>query len=419
MKTVYSKILNLFVFLSILVIFFISIFAFVFGEYKFTNRMILYSNDAERALLLPWEKIDSFAYDRIQLKEARKIISNASNVRIGIVDTGISVSHAEMKGRANAEYSYDANPGSASPLTDFEAHGTSVASVICNNNKHLNRICDDVQLCSLKIQNEKNPATVWKLASAINFASRNGIKILNISLGGNEEDPTLKEAIENYDGLIITAAGNRDQNIDDYPTYLPSYTYENILVIGASTAYDEKYVLSNYSSTKVDLFAPGDMIPCIYDNDYYYSSGTSMAAPFVTGVAALILAKYPDMHPLHLKRTIMNNVDRAETLRGLCVTGGRLNAYNSLRNPDQHMNVCTPVNNSLTYHHAKCSICGYETTEPHSWYNFKGTNRCSCGMTAGIVPIKPGTLALDENNEQVCENLLGEICEFNETKKSI
>ena len=96
-------------------------------------------------------------------------------------------------------------------------------------------------------------------------------------------------------------------------------------------------VRSNYGATSVDLFAPGQNIVSTYkDGGYDIDSGTSFAAPFVTGVAAMILSIVPDLSIRELKITILENVTSMTILSNKCVTGGMLNAEAAVKNIHRH-----------------------------------------------------------------------------------
>ena len=121
-------------------------------------------------------------------------------------------------------------------------------------------------------------------------------------------------------------------NIDNTSKYPASYNLSNMIVVGSIDINNDKALTSNYGSSTVDLFAPGVGIYSTVPTDTYdYKSGTSMAAPYVTGVAALIKSIRPQLSSLEIKKLILNNVDIISNLTGLCKTGGKLNAYKALR----------------------------------------------------------------------------------------
>lgn len=146
-----------------------------------------------------------------------------------------------------------------------------------------------------------------------------------------------------------------------------------------------------------------------------------MATPFVTGVAALLLSKYPDLSPCEIKDTILSNVDDCgTTFDTLCVSGGRLNAYKALtnvirhsftyanKNSISHTVTCTECNYSFvrnhTYiytnpssnlytHNTFCSKCSYSCVEGHTWVTYLSKYRCSkCLLVSTSIPVITGTL---------------------------
>lgn len=156
----------------------------------------------------------------------------------------------------------------------------------------------------------------------------------------------------NFAGDSVSATtdprGHGTHVADVYGGSTPAeWDFVNIVSVGASTSSDTRESLSNYGETTVDLFAPGDAIVSTYPRSlcapyncsvpghsrygYHAISGTSQAAPFVTGVAALILARHPNISPAAIKAALINSVDAVSAFSNICVSGGRLNAYNALQ----------------------------------------------------------------------------------------
>ena len=184
----------------------------------------------------------------------------------------------------------------------------------------------------------------------------------------------------------------------------------NIIVVGASTENDEIADFSNYGKNNVDIFAPGENIYSTTSTGGYDSDGgTSFAAPYVAGVAALLLSKYPDMSTADLKQTILRNVDIVydgddnNVYGDYCTSGGRLNAYKALSN-----RVCV---HTYTYanqgiyagHTCTCSKCGYTCTENHTWVAILSMYQCSkCRVKSSFVPATPDSVSV-EHGETCCE----------------
>lgn len=169
----------------------------------------------------------------------------------------------------------------------------------------------------------------------------------------------------------------------------------NILVVGATDSYDNKASFSNYGSVNVDLFAPGEGIYSTSaggNNAYGTASGTSMSAPFVTGVAALVLSREPNLTATQLKNRIMQNVDPVSSLQGKCVSGGRLNAKKAVENTNHLHNASTMTYECLGIidgHRGTCRICGYTQESGHIWKKSgKGGYICTvCKFESLIIPV--------------------------------
>ncbi len=226
-------------------------------------------------------------------------------------------------------------------LTAF--HGTHVAGIIGadrNNREGMNGIADNVKIMTLKIVGNVRELREKNLAAAIRFAVDNGARIINMSFGKPYTlykklvDDAVSYALKK-DVLLILAAGNNAENLDEVPHYPDPVNKANWMVVGASSLKDDeslKASFSNYGQKSVDIFAPGVNIYSTVPGSKYQSwDGTSMAAPVVSGIAALIREYYPAFTAAQVKEIIMQSVVKRDILKDKCVTGGVVNAYNALR----------------------------------------------------------------------------------------
>ena len=318
------------------------------------------------------------------LNNAWDISKGSNDIKVGVIDTGIDASHPDLSGKVNSTLSksfIESSQGSA--LEDRNGHGTFVAGIIganTNNNAYVAGVCWNVNLVSLKTQKIDNTGSTSNLAAAINYAKGNSIDILNMSVGTYGYSSALENAIDNYDGLIISSAGN-NTNTDNVFHYPSGFDNSNIISVGASIYNDSIWVEyenneivegSNYGKNTVDIFAPGgDIIglgsTSVFSNGIATGSGTSFAAPYVTGVAVLIKAKYPSLTPLQIKNRILDNCVSSSFLSNYCGTGGVLHANYALTN-QLHSHACSYVQYNNTYHIKRCNRCGgYNEYEAHTW----------------------------------------------------
>ena len=253
---------------------------------------------------------------------------------------------------------------------DLEKHGTHVAGIVAAsriNNKGAKGVANTVKTMTVRIvpdgdEHDKD------VALGIRYAVDNGAKIINTSFGKrfSPNKEWVFDAIEyaaKKDVLIVNAAGNDGKDIDIRETYpndskdLKTEFADNVITIGASSLYyNEELVasFSNYGKINVDIFAPGvDIYSTVPKNEYEPLSGTSMAAPSTSGVAALIRAYYPALTAKQVKYILMNSgvkIDfkvikpgsqTGENPEGelvpfadLSVSGRIVNAYNALQLAD-------------------------------------------------------------------------------------
>ncbi len=291
----------------------------------------------------------------ININKAWNYTTGNSNILVGIIDSGIDGHHPDLINNINEDLhrdyvdtpsTSDVREVAKEDLKDLRGHGTHVAGIIgaqANNKIGISGVVQNVSLVSLRVIDEKGICDLKDVQRAIDFATKEAIPILNCS-GGNEINYSgYIEAIENYPGLFVCSAGNDGQDNDLYGHFPSNYNFDNLISVGAIDSYGKKEITSNFGANNVDIFAPGNSILSTYPTDLYDSSlwtnvavgyrkmtGTSMAAPFVTGVAALMLSANPDITPQQIKFTIMNNATKYSALDNLCVSEGRLDAFKSV-----------------------------------------------------------------------------------------
>lgn len=297
------------------------------------------------------EHVDKqWALDKIDLPDAWKITTGSKSVKVGIMDTGIKADHPDLTDNVDRELSKSFIDGISDEvaLTDSNGHGTHVAGIIGavgNNGTGVAGTCWNIDLVSLKVLNDNgNKDKLSDIIDAINYAEAKNIKILSLSASFEGHiSKSFEETISNYSGLLVCSAGNRNLNIETankYSKIYPSiYTSDNIISVAASNVDDkiwktDDYKGSNYGLVSVDLAAPGASIYSTYaaeNKAYTNMSGTSMATPYVTGVAALIQSKYQNISTKATKKAILDGVDKSSYWSKYVKTGGRLNAYNALK----------------------------------------------------------------------------------------
>lgn len=218
-------------------------------------------------------------------------------------------------------------------LEDNDNHGTHVAGVIAavaDNNTGIAGIASNIKIkiMTLKINGgSKGDGDVESAIEAIRYATMMGADICNLSWGTTAYSEGLERAIRESDMLFIAAAGNSGNDNDAKPIYPASLELDNLISVTFVDADGDLTGYSNFGAKSVDLAAPGDDIYSTIVGSYGSMSGSSMAAPQVTAIAALLYAYDDHLYAANVKDIITCNVKKIEGLDKLTAYGGIPSAY--------------------------------------------------------------------------------------------
>ena len=222
---------------------------------------------------------------------------------------------------------------------DDNSHGTHCAGTIGakgDDGEGVVGVAWDVSIVGVKFLTGSGSGSLDDAIRSIDYVTTIGAQISSNSWGGGGYSAAMEEAIErNKDAgvLFIAAAGNSGTDNDRRAHYPSSYEVDNVLAVAATDNKDNLAGFSCYGVEGVDLAAPGvDILSSIPGTGHKKYSGTSMATPHVSGVAALVLSSYPEADYSYIKDRILKGADPVASLKGKVATGARLNAYNSVEN---------------------------------------------------------------------------------------
>jgi subtilisin family serine protease len=305
----------------------------------------------------------------INATAAWNISTGSHNIVVAVLDTGVDYTDGDLAANMwtnpldTAANNYDGDGfagdihgynfvGNNGDTMDDNGHGTSVAGIIGADNANGQGVVGvnwSVSIMALKFLDANGVGYDSDAIRAINYMTMMrttynvNVRVVNASFGGGNYDPVLAAAIAsagNAGILFVTAAGNSGTSNDTTPQFPANYgsAYQgnagltNVISVAASDRYDHLASFSCYGPNTVDLAAPGVSIYSTAPGGGYATmSGTSMASPQVAGVAALAWSVDPNATLAQIKSAILQGADPIAALAGKVRTGGRLDAYNTLR----------------------------------------------------------------------------------------
>ena len=319
----------------------------------------------------------------IRAEQAWDITTGSSAVRVGVMDSGLN-NHLDFNANianVGGDFFNRTTPG---PLRDdVVGHGTLVAGIIGATGNQTNGIAGvawNVRLVPMQISTINHVRNPWyptdpsregiwhdvaAATNAINWAGTNNIPILNLSAGWPTESQALRSAITAYTGLLVVAAGNlsgMNSLTQSFPAVYANQSNSNysqfsnrIISVGASTQTGDAWSDSVRDANHVSIFAPGvNILSTFRNNGYLSNNGTSFAAPYVAGIAALMLSLNSNLQSSEIKNIILENATKPSALNGLCSSNGRVDALKAV----QIAALTTSINNMPS---GKIAITGVKT----------------------------------------------------------
>lgn len=282
-------------------------------------------------------------------------LSRGTGVTVAIVDTGARLDHGDLA--PNIWTNFDEKPGNridddhngyvddvhgvdlsskqaGQELRDGHGHGTHVAGIVAaaSNGRGVVGVAPQARLMIVRVLDDKGSGSTGNVAEGIRYAAANGARVINLSVGGDEPDRRMNEAIEaaaDANALVVAAAGNEGRDIDERPLYPAAIPAANLLAVAATDPDTGRGIsdFSNFGRLAVQVAAPGGQVLSADDDGGYTTmSGTSMAAPMVSGVAALAAAVSPSLSAVDLRSLLMENASRSR----LPVAAGYVDALHSV-----------------------------------------------------------------------------------------
>lgn len=280
-------------------------------------------------------------------------------VVVAVIDTGIDITHPELQnaiwvnedeipgdgidndgnGFVDDVYGWNFfNNSNQVYEGEEDDHGTHAAGTIAAARQSMG-IAGITDNKYVKVMSVKALGSVYGVGeesaviSAIKYAEANGASICNLSFGTTHNFPNLEKAMKESKMLFIIAAGNGDSDgkgldIDTAPDYPSSYNLPNTISV-ANLMFDGNLAeSSNYGVKTVDVAAPGTyIVSTIANHGYGFMTGTSMSAPMVTGVAAMVYSYRTDLDLAGVKNAIINSARKLDGLNGKLVSGGAVDTY--------------------------------------------------------------------------------------------
>ena len=269
---------------------------------------------------------------QIKLEQAWDVTTGNSDMVVAVLDTGTALNHPDLEDKIVGGWDFISNDGE--PYDD-EGHGTQTAGIIgasTNNGQGVAGASWGARLMPIKVCNSDGQCPEEAIAAGIRWATDHGARIINLSLGSDEDTQIIREATAyavQRNVLIAASSGNEADGKARFPA-----AYEGVVSVGATGRSDTVTGFSSYGDY-VDVTAPGVGVLSTGFEDgeltYSYANGTSFSSPFVAGVAALVWSSNPSLSAEQVGFVLMDSSDDlGDPGPDIHYGNGRLNAFRAV-----------------------------------------------------------------------------------------
>lgn len=319
------------------------------------DRVVNFARESSVVTSTPADPLDYWGQEMVEVSGVWSQEIYGKDVVVGVVDSFVDVSNVQLQNRIAyntaeipdngidddgngltddyAGFSFISNPSADSTASD---HGTHVAGIIVADpgKGYIKGMAPQAKIIPAPFIGGKTGGSIGDAILALQYVSSRGAKVINASWGGAPCMESLRNAFAelNKSGvLVVVASGNDGRDIDYRPDYPAAFNMPNQLTVAASTPYDFMASWSNNGFSLVHLAAPGkDILSTKKGNRLGFMSGTSMAAPFVSGAAALLWSARPQAQLIDIKTALLQSVDVTENHEFKVESLGRLNVRKAL-----------------------------------------------------------------------------------------
>jgi len=320
------------------------------ASYRAESAVLYAEVDGEaHALAVPNDPLFPQQWGPVKVKapEAWDITRGQASVTVAIIDTGVAPDHSDVSPKLIANQNFTDSP----TTNDLFGHGTHVGGIVAamtDNALGVAGIAPEVKLANVKVLGDSGSGQWSWIIAGILWAADNGVRVINMSLGGSQGNQAVEDAVNYAWGkglVVVAAAGNSGSSNPSYPAFYP-----NCIAVAATDINDLKAPFSNFGDW-VDLAAPGVGIlnavpvgscPLCDPSGYRSLNGTSMAAPHVAGLAALLFPMMPDQNgDGRVNDEVRNRIEATCDNIGVPGIGaGRINALAAV-------SIAPPVNGAI------------------------------------------------------------------------
>ena len=280
----------------------------------------------------------------INASTAWETTKGSQSTVVAVIDSGIDFTHPDLannqwtnpnpspEGDVNG-WDYVADSGE---IKDEQGHGTAVAGIIAaegDNSLGVTGVMWRASLMSLRVLDNTGTGDVAAAVEAIDYAATNGAHVINLSWGTNGESIALKDAIERAirrNVVVVCSAGNGGKDLNATPYFPASYALKGLITVAGSDNFDQLGSWSNFGAV-VTVAAPGtDILTTQMGGGYWNVTGTSAAAPIVSGIAGLLKTIRGTLNPVAVEKAIIDGVRQSLSLQGKVSSAGIANASAAL-----------------------------------------------------------------------------------------